>query len=98
MLDTFFHIILHIKTVKGFEKFGKFYIGNDKLFAESLFNKLIGKTDIDEKTILYLEMMESRRGLPQELHVLGCTLEQLSENCSIITKETFKHFNLEEIK
>ena len=98
MQQSTFHILLHLKTISGFEKFGKFYVGNDRKFAYALFKKLNGRTDLDDKTILYLELMESKNGLPLNVEVLACTLEQLAENSSIITKETFKFHNLEEIK
>ena len=93
-----YHIKLHLRTCKGLESFGKFYIGNDKEFAQNLFQKLQGKRDIDDQTILYFDLLETKGGLPYNIQVIGCTLEQLAENCTIITKETFKHLNLEEIK
>jgi hypothetical protein len=98
MQQSTFEILLHLKTVSGFEKFGKFYIGHDRHFAYALFKKLNGRTDLDIHTILYLELMESKNGLPLNVEVLACTLEQLAENCSTITKEIFKFNNLEEIK
>jgi hypothetical protein len=45
--------------------------------------------------MLAMELMEAVNGLPVNLHMLGCTLEELAHNCKIITKETFKLHNLE---
>jgi hypothetical protein len=96
MTERAFHIILNIKTGKGFECFGKFFVGNNRQSATTIFQKLSGKTDVDEKTILSLELMETKQGLPLNLQIIGCTLQELAENCKIITKETFKIFNLED--
>jgi hypothetical protein len=41
--------------------------------------------------------METKNGLPVNMQMIGCSLEDLAENCKIITKETFKLFNLKEI-
>jgi len=72
-----------------------FFIGNKKKSAESIFQKLKGSKDVSEKSILQLELMEIAKGLPINMNLLSCTLDELGENCKIITKELFKHLNLE---
>jgi len=96
-MKTVFYIILNIKTVDGFERYGQFFIGNDEDFAYALFKKLQGIEDPDEHCALHLDFMETRHGLPLNLKVIGCTLQQLAENCKIITKETFRLLNLEDM-
>ena len=90
-----FYIVVNLKAGKGYESYAKFFIGNKKKSAESIFQKLKGSKDVSEKSILQLELMEIAKGLPINMNLLSCTLDELGENCKIITKELFKHLNLE---
>lgn len=95
MTSTNFFIELNIKTANGFENYAKFFLGNDKSFAYGIFQKLKGSRDVNDKSILHLNFMEMSNTLPLNIQVISCTLDELAENCKIITKETFKVFNLE---
>ena len=95
-MDTKFYILLNMKTFTGPESFAQFFIGNNKAAAQAIFRKLKGTSDVDERNVLYLEFMETADGLPVNLDMISCTLEQLAENCKLITKEIFKINNLEE--
>ena len=86
--------MLSIRTGDGFESFGKFNLGNKRKAAADVFRQLRGTPSVDEKTILTIDLVETTNGLPLNLHILGCTLEELAENCKIIAKETFKLLNL----
>ena len=90
-----FYIELSIRTADSFENYGKFFVGNDKNFAYNIFHKLKGSKDVNDKSILHLEFIEKQDGLPQNIQLISCTLEELAENCKIITKEAFKFLNLE---
>lgn len=92
-----FYITLNIKTADGFECYGRFSLGNDRDFAYSLFRRLEGSDEVDEKSVLHMDFMEIRNGLPINLKVKSCNLQQLADNCKTITRETFKLFNLEEM-
>ena len=94
-METQFYITLTLKTPKGFESFAKFFIGNDRYRALAIFKQLKGMHDINEENLLYLDFLETREGLPVKVDVITCTLDQLAENCRIITKELFKLENLE---
>ncbi len=83
-----------MKTVQGFESFAKFYIGNKEQFAFQLFEKLIGNEKEIGNCVLQMDLMETRNNLPVNIKVIGCTLEEMAENCKVITKEAFKIFNL----
>ena len=85
-----FYITLTLKTSKGLESFAKFSIGNDRDHAFAIFKQLKGIHEVSEKNILYIDFMETKEGLPVNLDVMTCTLNQLAENCRIITKELFK--------
>jgi hypothetical protein len=92
-----FCIELTIRTADGFENYGKFFIGTDRRFAYNIFKKLKGNTEVSDKSFLHLQFIEVQNGLPVNIQLLSCSLEELAENCRIITKETFKFLNLEEI-
>ena len=94
-METQFYITLTLKTPKGLESFAKFFIGNDRHRAFAIFKQLKGMHDVSEKNILFIDFLETREGLPVNLDVITCTLNQLAENCRIITKELFKSENLE---
>ena len=94
MKETIFYIVISIKTATGHEKISQFFIGNDNKSATHLFNALKGDEDIDEDNILLLELMEKKEQLPQNLRLIRCTLEELGENCKLITKHIFAHYNL----
>jgi len=98
MEQAVFYIILNLRTCTGYESFGKFFIGNNKRFATDIFAQLKGRREnVDEKSILQFDLMETINGLPVNIQMISCSLEELAENCKIITKETFKLFNLKEI-
>lgn len=97
MGKTTFNIILNIRTCNGFECFGKFFLGYKREFASHIFSMLKGKKNIDEKSILQLDLSETINGLPASMQMISCSLEELAENCKIITKETFKYHNMEEV-
>ena len=61
-----------------------------------VFRQLKGNPIVDEKTILTVDLVETVNGLPLNLNILGCTLEELAYNCRVITKETFKLYNLKQ--
>lgn len=95
-MDSHFYIMLNVKTITGLENYGKFFIGDNKEIAYSLFERLRGDREVNEKNILYMELMETREGLPVNLKLLSCTLDELMFNCRLITKEVFKFYNLNE--
>jgi hypothetical protein len=94
-MQTTFYILLNIKTLHGFECFGRFNIGNNRQAAYNLFQKLNGSHTIDERSILCMELMETVDDLPLNIKMISCTLDELTENCRLITKETFNIINLE---
>lgn len=97
MKPTAYYILINIKTANGFESIGKFFIGNNSELADSLFRQLKGNNDVDENTMLTMELMETVLELPQNIQIISCSLEELAYNCRIITKETFRSINLEDL-
>lgn len=96
MTENNFFVVLSIRTPHGFESFGKFNLGNKRKPAVDAFRQLKGNPIVDEKTILTIDLVETVKGLPLNLNILGCTLEDLAYNCRVITKETFKLYNLKQ--
>lgn len=94
-MATQFYIELIIRTHKGPESFAKFFIGDNRDGAYSIFKKLKGTDQADEKDVLHIDFIETVEGLPVNLKMLTCTLDQLAENCKLITRELFKLKNLE---
>jgi len=94
MRENTFYLLLSIKTGDGFESFGKFNLGDKRKAAIEVFRQLKGDSKLDEKTMLTIDFVETINGLPVNLQILGCSLEDLTHNCKIIVKETFKLLNL----
>lgn len=93
-MQTHFCIKLNIKTSNGFETFGKFLLCENRKTAASIFSKLKGTSKVDERNVLYIELCEMKDELPLNVQMLTCTLDELAENCRIITREIFKLHNL----
>ena len=45
-----------------------------------------------------MELREINRNLPFDIKMIHCTLDQLSDNCRLITKSQFKTLNLNGFK
>ena len=92
-----YRITLHARTASGFDTFGEFFIGNDRQAAKELFSTLKGSPDNLEDGLLLIELREINRNLPLDIQMIHCTLDQLADNCRLITKNQFKKLNLEEL-
>ena len=93
-METRFYILITLKTLDGLESFAKFFIGNDREEATAIFRKIKGSRNNVERNVLYMEFMETVKGLPVNLDVMSCSLNELAENCKTITKELFISQNL----
>ena len=94
-----YHIELTFKTPNGPEVFARFYAGNSHGTAVAIFNKLKGSWEVDEHKLIFLNFVETHKGLPINLDTISCTLEDVGQNCKIITRELFKlHCMLPEFK
>ena len=91
-----YRIALHARTPSGFDTFGEFFIGNDRQVAKELFNSLKGSPDYLEDGLLLMELREINRNLPFDIQMIHCTLDQVADNCRLITKKQFKSVNLRE--
>jgi len=94
-MRTTFYILLRLRTVKGFEFYGSFNLGDDRAFAKRVFSQLKGTSSCKETDILHVDLMEVQQGLPVNLEMISCTAEELADNVKCITREMFKKLNLE---
>ncbi len=90
-----YRIVLHGKTPTGYETYGEFYIGNNSMEANCLFDSLKGCRDNMEEGILFMELQTIHRGLPIDIQMIHCTLEEVAENCKVITKHLYKSLSFE---
>jgi len=90
VMNTEFFISLTLLTPEGPQSFARFTLGEDKQYAVSVFNSLQGTTESDSPGVLQLEFTELSNGLPVNIKLKDCTLEELSWNCKYLTKEAFK--------
>lgn len=94
-METTFLITFSLRSYQGVDCFGYFSIGNDRDRASEIFQQLKGDANIKETDVLFVDFVETIEGLPTNLKIISCTLDQLAENCKIITKEIFKLNNIE---
>jgi len=95
MINTFY-IVLNMRTPSGFEAYGRFEVGSDRLFAEQLFGQLHGTASVNDTDILHVDLMELKDGLPVNIQVISCSVNEIAVNCKLITKELFKRINLDD--
>jgi hypothetical protein len=93
-MKMLFQISLHIKTPSGFETYGTFDLGEDRQQATEIFNQLKGTADIALHSVLYMDLLEIRDGIPIPMEIRHCTLEDIAYNARIITRDVFKNRSL----
>ena len=94
-METLFSISFNIRTPDNIGTYGSFFIGNDKERAYDVFRKLKGDDNVSEDDLLFIEFSERRDGIPFNLKMRACTLEDLAFNVKIITREAFKIYGIE---
>jgi hypothetical protein len=94
IMDTLFCLVITLKTPGGTENIAHFHLGTDRKKAIAIFQKLKGTTEINENNVLSIEFRETKEDLPVNLKMISCTLEQIAENCRLVTKELFKNYNV----
>jgi hypothetical protein len=97
MKQATFYIVLNLRTCNGYESFGKFSIGNNKRIATDIFSRLKGSQVVNETSNIQLDLTEMVNGLPVNIQMISCSLNELAENCKFITIETFRLLNLKAI-
>jgi len=93
-MHTSVYIDISIHTPDGPRRFARFELGPDRDAARDLFKKLKGSPSVDHRDMLYIECMETVNGLPVNLDILTCNLQELGTNSMLITQEIFRVSNL----
>jgi hypothetical protein len=93
-METKFYIDISIQAQDGPRRIGRFEIGDDREVAATLFNNLKGSPEVNVKDMLYIEFMELVNGLPLNIDILTCDLQELGTNTMLITQEMFRVANL----
>ncbi|MEP7377305.1 MAG: hypothetical protein ABI675_28135 [Chitinophagaceae bacterium] len=93
-METSVYIDISIKTSQGSQRFGRFEIGEDREAAHQLCKKLKGSSEVNLKDMLFIEFMELVNGLPVNLDILTCDLQEPGTNTMLITQEIFRLANL----
>ena len=94
MTPQVFYIDISLQTSEGPRRFGRFEFGADRNAARELFKKMKGSTGIDPKDMLYIEFTETVNGLPVNIDIITCDLQELGTNTMLITQEIFRITNL----
>jgi hypothetical protein len=89
-----FYIDISIQTTEGPQRIGRFELGCNREAASKLFKHLKGSPEVNMKDMLYIEFMEIVNGLPLNIEILTCDLQELGTNVMIITQEIFRLKNL----
>lgn len=84
-----------MKTCKGIATYGCFTLGNDQQLARTLYNSLEGDQQVSANSVITIDLIKREHGIPFPLDLRHCSYEQLAVNVQLITKELFKHLNLE---
>lgn len=95
LMETCYEISLNMKTGKGIERYGSFAIGTAENFARTLYSQMEGEEEVSPDSVITIELTKREHGIPYPLALRHCTYQQLASNVKLITKEVFKHFNLE---
>jgi hypothetical protein len=97
-MESQFYVLLSLKTPAGFITYGQYELGNEQEAAYDLFDQLKGDDQIPEYSLLHIDLMEMKNGLPVKIKTISCTLDELSLNSKIIAKTVFRLNNLKEFE
>jgi hypothetical protein len=63
-IETTFYILLSLKTPRGFEIYGQYFVGDHKESATALFAQFKGSDAIDDPLLLHIDLMETTDKFP----------------------------------
>jgi hypothetical protein len=94
-METQYYTVIKMKVLDAVIESGRFLMGDDMEFAADLYGKLSGNLDPESQFMLHMELRAESENMRETLQSKGCSLEELTENCRLITREMFKLLNLE---
>jgi hypothetical protein len=97
MMESVYSIIVNMRVHHGYVETAHFFIMGTKSDSLEIFDQLYGQYNSDITPLLRMDLVaRDSNGIDTVLNSLDCTLQELTENIKIITKETFKLLNLEQ--
>jgi hypothetical protein len=96
-METQFDLVLSLKTPKGFIDYGWYPLGSNPQFADQLFSQMKGSDTLADGSVLHIDLVETKDGLPDKVKSMSCSLDELCENVKLISREMFRIKNLEEM-
>jgi hypothetical protein len=97
-METTFYILLSLKTLRGYDIYGQYFLGEHRESANDLFAQFKGSKDIDDPLLLHIDLMETDNEFPLKISTICCTLDELSYNVKLISREIFRVKNLKELE
>ncbi|MCZ4224816.1 hypothetical protein [Pedobacter rhodius] len=95
VMEKEFTIDIALKLKNSKLSYGRFILGSDKDVALEIFRSLKGNRDTVNTCTLELELIENVTGFPIPIDILNCTLQELAENITLLSKEIFRIAQLE---
>lgn len=90
-----YEITLNMRTLQGIETYGCFSVGYDEEFARGIYSSLEGSDDVSPGSVITIDLLRRENGIPFPLALRHCNYDQLAKNVQLITRELFKHLNLD---
>lgn len=84
-----------MRTLQGIEAYGCSSVGYDEDFARGLYSSLEGSDDVSPASVITIDLLRRENGIPFPLALRHCNYDQLVKNVQLITRELFKHLNLD---
>ena len=94
-METQYYTVVKMKVLDAVIESGRFLMGDDLEFATDLYGRLSGDLIPGSQFMLRMELTAASENMQETLESKGCSLEELTENCRLITREMFKFLNLE---
>jgi hypothetical protein len=94
-MELGFYILLSVRTPAGFDSYGQYFLGNDRNFADLLFDSFKGREPLGSD-LLHIDLMETTDEIPVKIKSISCTLEELTCNIKLIVRGIFRQKNLTE--
>lgn len=92
-MERKYEVLLTMRVQDEWRELGRFYLGEDLEQVKATFGRLKGQPS--NYGWIQIELREICGRTWVRHSRISCTLDELSENCRLITKDAFKRFNLE---
>lgn len=95
-METAFSITVTLNLKHKKLPYGKFSLGRDKVSSMEIFSMLKGRDGSEHSCSIQMDLTQEITGLPVPIGMIHCSLEELKENVSVISREIFRIAQLEE--